>query len=144
MVEIAFRMREEMNISKYDFHDGYLIDMIQINNNIEITMESAEISDEELQDDIILSDHSAIAGKLHIEGIKNIQIDGKDFFGPFEKTYDEGNIYSFDIKENKLTLLVSWLNHPPKICGETKLFKIEIEAKKIWWENIPDLVNPYW
>jgi hypothetical protein len=59
------------------------------------------------------------------------------------QTYDEGNIYSFDIKENKLQLVISWINHSPKIYEETDFFRIEIEADRIYWENILDLVNPF-
>jgi hypothetical protein len=133
-----------VNISKYDFHDGYVVDIKHINNKIEISMESAEISEEELKDDIALSDRNTIKGKLHIDGIKNININSKIFFEKIVKTYDEGNIYSFDIQQNTLILIVSWINHAPKIYEETDFFRIEIEAEKIYWENIPDLANPFW
>ena len=95
MVELDLKERK-MNISKYDFHDGYVIDLKHINNKIKISMESAEISDEELKDDIILSDHSTIKGKLHMERIKNIRINNKDYLENFLKIHDKGNIYSFD------------------------------------------------
>lgn len=133
-----------MNISKYDFHDGYIINMEHINNTMEISMESAEISDEELKDDIILSDHDTIKGILHIEGIKTIKINDIVFLKNFVKTYDEGNVSAFIIKENQMILIVSWINHAPKTYEETDLFRIEIEAEKIYWENIPILVNPFW
>jgi hypothetical protein len=143
MVELN-KSRENMNISDYDFHDGYIINMEHVNNKMKISMESAEISDEELKDDIILSNHDTIKGTLHIEGIKNFKINGAVFLEKFVKTYDEGNISSFTIKGNKMILIISWINHAPKIHEETDLFRIEIEGEKIYWENIPSLVNPFW
>ena len=133
-----------MNISKYDFHDGYIIDMKHVNDKIEIFMESAEISNEELEDNIILSDHNTIKGKLHVQGIESIEVNGKSFSGKFVKTYEEGNIYSFSIKENTVILVVSWINHPPKMQEELDFFRIEVKSDKIFWENIPDLINPFW
>lgn len=143
MVE-STNLREEMNISKYDFHDGYLIDMKQINNNIEIVMESAEIWEEDLQDNIIVSEHNTIKGKLHLEKIKNLKINDKIVNEVFVKKYDRGDIFSFDIEGNTATLVLSWENCHPHPYERTDFFTIEIEAEKIWWENIPDLINPYW
>ncbi|MDE3046514.1 MAG: hypothetical protein KGJ02_07725 [Verrucomicrobiota bacterium] len=133
-----------MNISNHDFHDGYIIDVQHRNNRLEISMESAQISDDELNDDIVLSNHHTIKGKLHLEEVESIKINNKENLETITKKYDEGIIHSFDIKENKLTLVLSWVNHTPNVYEETDFFKYEIEAKKIWWETIADLYNPFW
>ena len=44
-----------MNISHYDFHDGYLIDIKNYKDNIEIFMESAQINYDALKDNLSLS-----------------------------------------------------------------------------------------
>jgi hypothetical protein len=136
--------KQQMNISKYDFHDGCLIDVQHFDNKIEFSMESAEISDEELQDKIILSEYGTIKGKLHLDGIKSFKINDQLFSGAFVKEYDRGYIFSFEIQDSKMILIVGWINCPPKIYEETDFFRIEIEAERIYWETIPDLANPFW
>lgn len=132
-----------MNISKYDFHDGCLIKMNHIDNKIELLLESSEISDDELNDNIILSKNNTIKGKLHVEEIKNIEINNKPFTGILTQNYDVGYIFSFHIEGEKLILIVGWENRPPKIYQRTDFVKIEIEASRIYWENIPNLQNPF-
>ena len=132
-----------MNISEYDFHDGCLINLKQFDNKIELSMESAEISDEELKHKIVLSRQNTIKGKLHLEKIKSIKINDQPFLGILKQEYDVGNIFSFEIEGNKITLIIGWENHPPKKFQQTDFFKIEFEANKVYWENIPDLINPF-
>lgn len=134
---------EEVNISKYDFHDGCLINLKHFDNKIELSMESAEISDEELVNKIILSKQNTIKGKLHLEKIESIKINNQTFSGVLKQEYDVGKIFSFQIEDNIVILMVGWENHPPKIFRQTDFYKIEIEANKIYWENTPDLVNPF-
>lgn len=134
----------QMDISYYDFHDGYLIDLKHDNDKLEISMESSQIDIDDLRDKIQLSNHRTLKGKLHIENIKEFKINDDLFLGEFNKLHDDGEVYDFEIKHNKLLLVVSWINYPPKPKIITPFFKYEIEAEKIYWENIPNLHNPYW
>ena len=79
-----------MNISKYQdyFHDGSIIDLSHHENNIIISMESAEMDKEDLTDDILLSNDDSIKGKLYINGIHSITINKEPFVGILKKTYD--------------------------------------------------------
>ena len=124
-----------MNVSKYDFHDGCIIDIEHFDNKILISMESVEISEDELQEDIVLSKYNTITGKLHIEDIGKIHVNNQEFFGILIKNYDRGYIFSFDIDENKATLVISWETCPPKMYEQTDFISIEITADIIYWEN---------
>lgn len=133
---------ENMNLKDYFgfFHDGTIINIIQNNDYIEILMESAEILPEWNKENISLSNRATIKGKLHLEQIKNILIDKKPV-NHIQLLYDDGEILTFRINNNKLNLLVLWSNYPPKLrLNVTQL--IEIEAEKIYWENIPNLFSP--
>src|SRR5262245_12185926 len=132
-----------MNISKYAdfFHDGTIHDISHIKDQMRISMESAELLTEWNEDNVTLSKHNRIEGYLRLENIKNIQINEKPYFGILRKTYDSSDIYDFEIRENKVILLVQWINYPPKPREETDFFTIEIEAEKIYWENIPTLFD---
>jgi hypothetical protein len=133
-----------VDISKYTafFHDGSIMDIQHIKNKIEISMASAEMDEEDVKDDNILSKDDSIQGKLHIEGIKSIEISGKPFSGIIQKLYDNGRIFDFVIMNNFVELLIDWVNFPPK--PEINEFSIiKIEAEKIWWENIPNLADRY-
>ena len=131
-----------MNISKYEFHDGTIIDIKHINNNIEISMESSEIDPEEISEKITLSKNYTIKGILHIEGIKTIKEDKKIYEKKIIKNFDLGEILHFKIKNNKVELLIQWEN----LSSQMKIIDVtdfKIEAEKIWWENVPDLVDPF-
>ena len=135
-----------MNISKYDFHDGCLIDIENLNDCIVISMESAEISEQELDeynDNIILSYNNTIKGKLHIEKVKKILVNNEHIRGKLRKKYEEGDIYRFKVIENKLVkITVIWINHSTNPYENTDHIQIEIEAENVYWENIPDLYHP--
>ena len=94
----------KMNILKYDFHDGCIFDFIHYNNSIEISMESVEVTDEDLQHYLTLTKHSTLRGKLHIEYINHIKVNGIFIKSKFIKTYDAGHIYSFNIKNKTIFL----------------------------------------
>jgi hypothetical protein len=57
------------------FHDGAIVSIEHHHNNMEISMESAQMDSEDLKDDIKLSKDDCIRGKLHLENIKTISID---------------------------------------------------------------------
>lgn len=129
-------------IDQYDFHDGYLFDVKSGIGELVLSMESAEISDEGL-DDHLLSEHGTIKGQLHLEGVECIRVNGQRV-DTLQQQHDCGDIFDFKIKENIVFLVVRWINYHPKQYLETDFFKIEIQANNIYWENIPDLANPFW
>jgi len=132
--------RKELKISHYDFHDGCIIEIEQYDNKIAISMESAEVSEE---NKVELSECSTLKGKLHIEGVRDLRMNGDLCEKISENFYDTAYIFSFDIVGKEVVLVVKWETRPPKPYEETDFIKIELEAEKIWWENIPNLVNPY-
>lgn len=76
-----------MNIQKYldDFHDGALIDMHQNEDEITLSIESAEMDPSDMKDGIQLSERGTIKGKLHLKKIKSIKINGTSFSGLSKK-----------------------------------------------------------
>jgi len=132
------------NISKYAglFHDGSIIEVDHFNNAVTLSMESAEVDVEDTERDITLSKDDRIRGKLHIENVHCIKVDKKEIQGLLEKRYDEGGIFDFEIKEKYVRLLIDWINYSPK-PKVNEFSVIEIEAEKIWWENIPDLESQF-
>ncbi len=133
---------DDTMIDQYDFHDGCLIDIQSGIDSIVFLVESAEISQDELVEDILLSDEATIRGKLHLNEIEFIKINNavvKDI----KKEYDYGEIVNFNITGNLVLFVVIWINKNPKQHFESDLFKIEVKAKKIYWENIPSLINPF-
>lgn len=132
-----------MEIEKYTsyFHDGTIHSIDHTMDNIRIAMESAELRPEWNKDHIALSKEGTIAGYLHLEGVNRIQIDEVLYTGVLKKSYDSSDINHFKIQSNKVKLLVRWINYPPKQREETDIFTIEIETKKIYWENIPTLFD---
>jgi hypothetical protein len=134
---------DSMNISKYVafFHDGAIINIQHIKNTIEFSMASAEVDPEEdIIDDVILSKDASIQGKLHIEGVLAITINKKPFLGMLKNLYDRGKIFDFEITENSVELSIDWINFSPRL-QINEFSVIQIKAKKIWWENIPDLIE---
>lgn len=131
----------ECNISKCTsyFHDGNLKDIDHRNNKIIFTMSSAEMHEDELTDDITLSskdNFKCLRGKLHVEGIRKIQVDDKPFLGRLKKHFDSGEILHLEIKKNYVELSIAWINYPPKPRDED-FSTIQVEADKIYWENTP-------
>lgn len=129
-----------MDISKYAsfFHDGGIFDIRHEGDSIEFFMTSAEMAEEDLQDDIPLSRYDTIQGKLHVKGVKSIMINKKPFLGTLKKAYESAEVLDFILTRNSVELGVLWSNYPYKI-EERDFTTIEIEAEKIWWENIPNL-----
>jgi hypothetical protein len=133
-----------MDVKEYTgyFHDGTLIGIKQKVNSLEIFLESCEISSDEFVDKKILSGENTLKGKLCLTAIRWIKVDDKEDKKIPWKEYDDGEILRLRIDGNKVFLLIEWKNFPPK-SRTTDIGTIEIEAEKIWWENIPDLSNDY-
>ena len=129
-------------ISKYTsyFHDGSLVAIEYGKNDSELTltMESAEVDPEDIKDPISLSKEDRIKGKLHLKGIKNIYIDDEKLSTPLKMNYDDGGIFDLEIKDNEITLDISWCNYPPK-ARTNDFSSITINVEDVRWENIPDL-----
>lgn len=136
---------ETLNIKKYTayFHDGSLIDIQHSDNKIVLSLESAEMDSIDMEDDISLSERGTIKGKLHLEEVQSIKINDSPFHGKLKLFYDYGSIFDFDIRNNIVELQISWRNSPQKPFVND-FSTIIIEAKKIWWENIPELFDPFW
>lgn len=130
-----------MDINNYTayFHDGEILDINHSEDNIILTMASAEMDQEDC--DIELSQESPfpnLRGKLHCKDIKEVSINDKPFKGRLKKTYDEAGISDFEIRGNSVYLSIKWGNYSPHY-KELDFSTIRIEANKIYWENIPTL-----
>jgi hypothetical protein len=133
-----------MNLKNYTsfFHDGSIIAMNHVGNEITISMESAEMDEGDIKDGIALSKDDRIRGKLHIERVKRIKENNQHYTDVLRMKYNDAEIFHFEFNQNKVELQIKWCSYPPKPCIED-FSTIEIAAEEIWWENIPDLEVPY-
>lgn len=131
-----------MNISNYQafFHDGSLQTIQHTSDTIIFTLLSAEVDEEDIKNDIILSPDDRIVGKLYIEKIKSIIVDDKPFNGLLTKTHDSADIFDLDIQKDRIKISIIWSNYPPKPENED-FSVIEVRGKKIYWENLSDFVS---
>lgn len=134
-----------MNIANYTsyFHDGSIIDIYHDQSTVILSMESAEISPDENLDNIVLSENFTIKGKLHLEGVDLITENEKQISVMLRMLSDSAGILNFKIDGTKVSLDLEWVNFPPHPQLTTYSF-YKINAKKIKWENIPDLFDPFW
>lgn len=133
-----------MNIANYApyFHDGSIIDIYHDQSIVIFSMESAEISPEENIDNIVLSESLTIKGKLHMEGVDLITENEKQVSALLKMLFDSARILHLKIDGTTLSLDLEWVNFPPHPEVTTYSF-YKINARKIWWENIPDLYDPF-
>ena len=126
-----------MKISKYTsyFHDGEILDIKHIGDNIEIYMRSAEIDPNDMKDNLLLGPGNVLKGKLHIQGVKRIKMNENDFFGCVAKLYEDNDLLHLNLKQNIVFLEIGWRGSHP---FQHDFSSFEIEAEKIWWENLPD------
>ncbi|CAN5521423.1 hypothetical protein BH10BAC1_BH10BAC1_21090 [soil metagenome] len=131
-----------MNLMHYTsfFHDGSIIAINHHGKNIILSMESAEMDEEDIKDDLILSKDDRIRGKLHAEGIMSIKENNQFYNDILKMKYKNAEIVHFEINLNKIKLAIQWGSYPPKPYVED-FSTVEIEADKIWWENIPNLTE---
>jgi hypothetical protein len=127
-----------MNLKNYTgyFHDGSINAIDHSGNSMILSMESAEMFEEDIVDDVILSKVNGmnlICIKLHIEGIKSIKENDEPYSGSLELKSDYAEIFHLNISENKVELQIIWgfYSNPEK----EDFSSLEIEAEKIWWEN---------
>jgi len=131
-------------ISKYSgyFHDGSVHLIYHDQDSMIISMESAQVLSEWDWNRKLapLSKHDTISGKLHINHIKSIKKNNCIFHDTLAMIYDHGDLYELEIKKNKVKILITWEQYLP-IKARTDMYCIEIEAEKIYWENIPNLFD---
>jgi hypothetical protein len=129
------------NISNYTsyFHDGSIMEIDHYKNNLIISMESAEINKEDIEQGLKISKNNRIAGKLHVEGIKKIKENENQLLSKLTMKYEDAEILHLEITGKNLKLEIFWNTIPPKPTI-LDFSLIEVEAEKVWWENIPDLI----
>ncbi len=132
-------------IKKYlhEFHDGTLIDIERKGQDYVLSLESAEMDRSDMKDGLSLSERGTIKGKLHLASVQSIKINESKLQDELKMKYDYGSIFDFDIQTNLVELQVSWRNAPQKPYVND-FSTIVIKVKDIWWENIPDLLDPFW
>lgn len=133
-----------MDISEYTsfFHDGSIIDIQQDKNEILISMESAEISNVDLQNKLTLTEQNTLKGVLHIYKPINVSIDNELLNNNLKMIADVAGILNFDLNKNKIRFFIEWINYPPKKQIE-KYSDLQIESDKIYWENNPNIFDPF-
>jgi hypothetical protein len=94
------------DIGKYTafFHDGSIISINHVGNNMIISMASAEI--DAMKDNITLSKDSSIQGKLHIEGIKKIKEGSKLNKNTIKMKYEDAEIFHLKINKNQVEVQI--------------------------------------
>ena len=129
-----------MNIAEYlsCFHDGNLIDIKHSHNHIEFTLESSVIEERNVEGELILSKRKTIKGRLHLLNVQRVKINNELFNKILSKDYDDGEILDLEITDHKMLLLIEWKSFSSK-SRINDVSKIEVEAEKIYWENIPEL-----
>lgn len=139
-------MKYRINIQKYAslFHDGAIRKIQHINNTLLISMESAQVLPKWNEDHIALSKRDTISGILFIETVKSIKEDDT-FLKEFKTkdSYDRAGIFDFEVNFNRIILIIWWVKYLLRY-EQSDFFRYEIEAEKIYWENIPTLFDDYW
>jgi hypothetical protein len=131
-----------VNIKKYVdfFHDGSIFNILHLNGNVIISMQSAEINEGEISEKIPLSDLHRIKGNLHIDDVEYIILNDEKIDFSLIKKNEYGSILDLDISRNEVDLLIRWIDFVNKSKDED-ISEIKIKAKNIWWENIPNLYD---
>jgi len=132
-----------VNIKNYTafFHDGSIYSINHVVNEIDIFMESAELEEDYIADELVLTKDNRIKGILHILHVNKIIENGKLLESTLKMKFEDAEIFHFDLNQNKVILQIKWDLFPPK--PSIKDFSnIEIEADSVWWENLPNLEAP--
>jgi hypothetical protein len=112
-----------------------------LNGDMIISMKSAEVDPEDISE-IALTQDDRISGKLHIEGVVKITENNLPISKLLEKKYKNTEIMHLNIFDHKIVIEIIY--NDISNTKWTEYSTIEIEAEKIWWENIPDLLDPFW
>jgi hypothetical protein len=135
-----------MNIKKYEayFHDGVVIEIEHKQKEITFSLSSAEIDPDDFKEKLSLSNDHCLTGKLHLKDISKVFVTGKLFKGKLTKNHDSGSILNLLITTNSIELVVVWEDFPPKEKLPQNCSVYKIIADKIYWESVPDLVDPFY
>ncbi|CDR33193.1 hypothetical protein [Criblamydia sequanensis] len=139
--DFSSNYNEKLPISKYEmeFHDGNLINIEHKDQNLTLTIISSELKTRIVDiDNIKVSFDNRIKGNLHFDEVTKILKWGKDFQGPLNMFSDFASIYYLKFYEGGVVLSVIWERYFPRF-QELKNDKFQIEAKKIYWESLPNL-----
>jgi hypothetical protein len=138
-------VQTEIDISKYTshFHDGDLLNIVKLENEVALRMSSAEVDCSEVEKGLTLSENHRIRGILHLCNIQSIHLTGEYELENLFDVFNFGTILDFEMTEKTVELGVLWENRPPK-PHTNEFTTITIQADYIWWENIPDLYDPFW
>ena len=125
-----------IEISQYTsfFHDGEVIDIEQRESDIVFFLKSAEVDPSDVKD-IVLSKFNELRGKLHVEGVELIKENGMKFEGMIKMKLSDNDLLHLKIKQNIIFCEIGWRGSQP---AQNDFSALEIHAKKIWWENIPE------
>jgi hypothetical protein len=58
--------------------------------------------------------------------------------------FDYGSIYDLEVIDNRVRLFIIWEKGGAYTSEVLPTAEFIIEAKKIYWEPVPDMVDPYW
>ncbi len=92
------------------FHDGSIIAINHTENEITISMESAEMDEEDITDDVALSKDDRIRGRLHIEGVKSLKENNQHYPDVLRMKYEDAEIFHFEINQNKVEFQMVFLS----------------------------------
>lgn len=95
-----------------------------------------------MKDNIPISPDDTLKGKLHLVDVNNIQINKKTFRGNLKLDCDNGKIFDLVIQEQKLKISFEWHNYKPRPPTD-EFSNVEIIAKRIYWEPLPGLIEPF-
>lgn len=128
-----------MNIEKYAtyFHDGTIYELLIVNKNISITMESACLKEEENEDEQPLSRFGSIRGTLYLNEIFDLKINNEQA-NINELIYNFGDILHLRFKENQILLTVIWFSED----GSDIYQELKFLVRDYFFENIPSLIFP--
>lgn len=132
-------------IKKYlsEFHDGALLAIEHVGQDYILSLESAQMDRLDMKDDLSLSERGTIKGKLHLVSGQSIKMNESMVENELKMKYNYGSIFYFAIKDNLIEIQISWRNAPKK-SYINEFSTIVIKAENVWWENIPDLYDPFW
>ena len=133
-----------MDPSKVSFHDGSL-DSIKISGkSLALLLQSAEIPAPHSSENLSCSHNLqgkpefTLRGKLHLEGITDLEWDGtKVSISSIKMGGETSSILEFELQEHELKLLVEWIGFPPFDEIKNPVSQIKIQFQTYFWENLP-------